>query len=230
MENYIADFANNIKEANKKLTYENEALREENIKLKEHIKVLEKNEYVEELEFNIKTLQESLQNERKTQQILKNDVESLSRRLDEFLALFATYVNDDTQDIYQLNGDKSLMFGVNIDSTFLKNSTLKAISNYLAILKCNNVQQFQINDFTTQKKSDIVLIGEVFADYVRLANITSKANIYGLVEVSQPDIINQNTISLRFCGNKDVSEEFKKFKQIYSKQLNLNETLDINAK
>lgn len=229
MENYLTDFTNNIKETNKKLVYENEMLREENIKLKEHIKVLEKNEYVEELEFNIKSLQESLQKERDAQQILKNDVENLSRRLDEFLALFATYISDEAQDIYNLNGDKSLMFGVNIDSAFLKNSTLKAISNYLNILKCTNIQQFTINDFKTQKKSDIVLIGEVFADYVRLANITNDANVYGLVEISQPDIINQNTISLRFYGNKDVSDEFKKFKQIYSKQLNLNETLDLES-
>lgn len=227
MENYLADLMSNLKENNKKLAYENEMLKEENIKLKEHIKVLEKNEYVEELEFNIKTLQESLQNERQTQAILKNDVENLSKRLDEFLALFATYISDETQDIYNLNGDKSLMFGVNIDSAFLKNSTSKAISNYLSILKCTNIQQFEINDFKTQKKSDIVLIGEVFADYVRLANITNDANIYGLVEISQPDIIHQNTIALRFYGNKDVSEEFKKFKQIYSKQLNLNETLDL---
>lgn len=225
MENYISDLTQNLKETNKKLLHENDALREENIKLSEHIKVLEKNEYIEELEANLATLQESLQNERKTAQILREDVENLSRRLDEFLALFATYINDDGTDIYKLNGDKTLMFGVNIDSAFLKSASLKAISNYLHILKCAHIQQFEISDFHTQKKSDIVLIGEVFADFVRLSNITNDANVYGLVEISQPDIINQSTIILRFYGNKDASDEFTKFKQIYSKQLNLNETL-----
>lgn len=219
MENYIANLTNDIKEANKKLLAENDALREENIKLKEHIKVLEKNEYVEELEFNIKSLREALQNERDSQKILREDLESLSSRLDEFLALFANYINDEEADGYNLIGDKSLMFGVNIDSEFIKSSNLKALRNYLNILKCNQIQHFEINDFSTQKKSDIVLIGEVFADFVRLANLTNDANIYGLVEITMPDIIHQNTIYLHFYGNKDISDEFTQFKEIYRSQL-----------
>lgn len=219
MENYIANLTNDIKEANKKLLAENDALREENIKLKEHIKVLEKNEYVEELEFNIKSLREALQNERDSQKILREDLESLSSRLDEFLALFANYINDEEADSLNLIGDKSLMFGVNIDSEFIKNSNLKALRNYLNILKCNQIQHFEIDDFSTQKKSDIVLIGEVFADFVRLANLTNDANIYGLVEITMPDIIHQNTIYLHFYGNKDISDEFMQFKEIYRSQL-----------
>lgn len=219
MENYIANLTNDIKEANKKLLAENDALREENIKLKEHIKVLEKNEYVEELEFNIKSLREALQNERDSQKILREDLESLSSRLDEFLALFANYINDEEADSLNLIGDKSLMFGVNIDSEFIKNSNLKALRNYLNILKCNQIQHFKIDDFSTQKKSDIVLIGEVFADFVRLANLTNDANICGLVEITMPDIFHQNTIYLHFYGNKDISDEFMQFKEIYRSQL-----------
>lgn len=219
MENYIANLTNDIKEANKKLLAENDALREENIKLKEHIKVLEKNEYVEELEFNIKSLREALQNERDSQKVLREDLESLSSRLDEFLALFANYISDEEADSLNLIGDKSLMFGVNIDSEFIKSSNLKALRNYLNILKCNQIQHFEINDFSTQKKSDIVLIGEVFADFVRLANLTNDANIYGLVEITMPDIIHQNTIYLHFYGNKDISDEFTQFKEIYRSQL-----------
>lgn len=219
MENYIANLTNDIKEANKKLIAENDALREENIKLKEHIKVLEKNEYVEELEFNIKSLREALQNERDSQKVLREDLESLSSRLDEFLALFANYINDEEADLLSLIGDKSLMFGVNIDSEFIKNSNLKALRNYLNILKCTMIQHFEIDDFSTQKKSDIVLIGEVFADFVRLANLTNDANIYGLVEITMPDIIHQNTIYLHFYGNKDISDEFMQFKEIYRSQL-----------
>lgn len=219
MENYLANLSNEIKEKNKELSTQNDYLREENLKLKEHIKVLEKNEYIEELEFNIKSLKEALQNERDKQAILKSDLESLSQRLDEFLALFANYISEDEGDIYNLLGDKSLMFGVNIDSTFIKNSTLKAIRNYLHILKCNQIQQFEVKDFSTQKKSDIVLIGEVFADFIRLSNITKDANIYGLVEISMPDI--SSTIMIRFYGNKDISEEFMQFRQIYSSQLSV---------
>ncbi len=219
MENYIANLTNDIKEANKKLVAENDTLREENIKLKEHIKVLEKNEYVEELEFNIKSLREALQNERDSQKILREDLESLSKRLDEFLALFANYISDEEADSFNLIGDKSLMFGVNIDSEFIKTSNLKALRNYLNILKCTTIQQFEINDFSTQKKSDIALIGEVFADFVRLANLTNDTNVYGLVEITMPDIINQNTIYLHFYGNKDISDEFAQFKQIYRSQL-----------
>ena len=219
MENYIANLTNDIKEANKKLLAENDALREENIKLKEHIKILEKNEYVEELEFNIKSLREALQNERDSQKVLREDLESLSSRLDEFLALFANYISDEEADSLNLIGDKSLMFGVNIDSEFIKSSNLKALRNYLNILKCNQIQHFEINDFSTQKKSDIVLIGEVFADFVRLANLTNDANIYGLVEITMPDIIHQNTIYLHFYGNKDISDEFTQFKEIYRSQL-----------
>ena len=222
MENYLTNLTNDIKEKNKELISQNDALRLENIKLKEHIKVLEKGEYIEELESNIATLKTALQNERDSQKILREDVESLSKRLDEFLALFANYVSEDEVDSYNLNGDKSLMFGVNIDSEFIKNSTLKAIRNYLNILKCNQIQSFEISDFSTQKKSDIVLIGEVFADFVRLANITKDANIYGIVEISMPDIIHQNTIAIRFYGNKDISEEFTQFRQIYSAQLKAN--------
>lgn len=221
MENYLTNLTNDIKEANKKLIAENDILREENIKLKEHIKVLEKNEYVEELEFNIKSLREALQNEHNSQKTLREDLESLSKRLDEFLALFATYINDEEADYYNLIGDKSLMFGVNIDSDFIKTSNLKALRNYLNILKCTQIQHFEINDFSTQKKSDIALIGEVFADFVRLANITNDTHIYGLVEITMPDIINQNTIYLHFYGNKDIGSEFSQFKQIYRTQLNV---------
>ncbi|MGX3010025.1 hypothetical protein ACWIUD_00475 [Helicobacter sp. 23-1044] len=229
MENYINDLTQNLKSTNKKLSAENDALREENIKLKEHIKVLEKNEYIDELESNLKTLQNALQDERETQQSLKENVENLSHRLDEFLALFATYIDDGAQDIYKLNGDKSLMFGVNIDSAFLQSSPLKTICNYLNILKCTQIQHFAIDDFHTQKKSDIALIGEVFADFVRLANITKEAHIYGLVEIAMPDIINQNTITISFYGNKDVSGEFAQFREIYSKQLNVKESLRMEA-
>lgn len=219
MENYLSNLTNDIKETNKKLSAENDALREENIRLKEHIKILEKSEYINELESNIKALNEALQSERDLQEVLRGDVESLSKRLDEFLALFANYISDDEVDFYNLIGDKSLMFGVNIDADFLQNSTIKAICNYLSMLKCTQIQHFEINDFSTQKKSDIVLIGEVFADLVRLANLTNEANIYGLVEITMPDVINQNTISLHFYGNKDISTEFTQFKQIYKSQL-----------
>lgn len=219
MENYIANLTNDIKEANKKLVAENDALREENIKLKEHIKVLEKNEYVEELEFNIKTLREALQNERDSQKILREDLESLSARLDEFLALFANYISDEEADSLNLIGDKSLMFGVNIDSEFIKKSDLRQIRNYLNILKCTVIQRFEIDDFSIHKKSDIALIGEVFADFVRLANLTNDAHIYGLVEITMPDIIHQNTIYLHFYGNKNISDEFEQFRQIYRTQL-----------
>ncbi|RDU65163.1 hypothetical protein [Helicobacter sp. MIT 14-3879] len=227
MENYLANLTNDLRESNKKLNYENQSLQEEIIKLKEHIKVLEKSDYIDELEFNIKTLQDALKNERQTQQILKNDVESLSKRLDEFLTLFATYINEDEENnIYKINNDKSLMFGVNIDSAFIKNSNPKAIRNYLNILKCNNIQNFIINDFQIQKKSDVILIGEVFADFIRLSNLNNEAHIYGLVEMSMPNVINQNAIAITFYGNKDIKEEFSKFKKIYSNQLNFKDSLE----
>lgn len=219
MENYLTNLTNDIKETNKKLIAENDALREENIRLKAHIDVLEKNEYVEELEFNIKSLREALESERGAQKILREDLESLSKRLDEFLALFANYISDDEADSFNLIGDKSLMFGVNIDSEFIKTSNLRALRNYLNILKCNKIQHFEISDFSTQKKSDIALIGEVFADFVRLANLTNDAHIYGIIEITMPDIIHQNTIYLHFYGNKDIADEFEQFKGIYKSQL-----------
>lgn len=226
MENYLANLTNDLKESNKKLYYENQNLQEEVIKLRERIKVLDKSEYIDELEFNIASLKEALKNERESQKILREDVESLSKRLDEFLALFATYISDEENESYKLGNDKSLMFGVNIDSSFIINSSLKAIKNYLNILKCDNIQHFIINDFHTNKKSDIILIGEVFADFIRLSNLHSNKHIYGLVEISMPDILNQNAISIRFYGNKDIEEEFAKFKKIYSSKLNFKDSLE----
>lgn len=220
MDKYTSDITNNLRDVNKKLNHQNLNLKEENLKLKEHIKVLEDNDYISDLEHSVKTLRELLEVEREMQANLKEDVKNLSSRLDEFLALFANYIDDENKIALELNGDKDLIFGVNIDSAFLKNSSLKIIQNYLSILKCNKIQSFIINDFSTTKKSDIILIGEVFADYVRLANIHSDFNVYGLVEISMPDVINPQSILLKFFGNKDVENEFEKFKQIYSQQLN----------
>lgn len=207
MDSYLSNITNDLREVNK-------SLNRENIELKEQIS--NKDSYIKDLEDSILSLKGLLQTEREMEQKLKNDVEALSARLDEFLALFAEYVNDDRELEIELNGDKSLMFGVNIDSNFIANSTLKAIKNYLNILKCTNIQTFIINDFNTQKKSDIVLIGEVFADYVRLSNMNLNVNIYGLVEISMPDIINQNAISIKFYGNRDVTQEFNSFRKIYT--------------
>ncbi|MDE6885840.1 MAG: hypothetical protein K2P17_02180 [Helicobacteraceae bacterium] len=207
MDSYLSNITNDLREVNK-------SLNRENIELKEQIS--NKDSYIKDLEDSILSLKGLLQTEREMEQKLKNDVEVLSARLDEFLALFAEYINDDRELEIELNGDKNLMFGVNIDSNFIANSTLKAIKNYLNILKCTNIQTFVINDFNTQKKSDIILIGEVFADYVRLSNMNLNVNIYGLVEISMPDIINQNAISIKFYGNRDVTQEFNSFRKIYT--------------
>lgn len=226
MENYLVTITNDLRDNNKRLQHENKTLQQEVLKLKERIKVLENSDYVSELESNISMLKNTLKNERDSQKKLKDDVEILSKRLDEFLALFSTYINDsENNDIYDINDDKSLLFGVNIDSSFIQNSTIKAIKNYLSILKCNNVQTFSINDFSTNKKSDIILIGEVFADYIRLSNLANDINVYGLLEISMPNIFEQNAISIKFYGNKDVENDFIKFKKIYSRELNLKDSI-----
>ncbi|RAX55171.1 hypothetical protein CCY99_00290 [Helicobacter sp. 16-1353] len=226
MEDYLVTITNDLKDNNKKLQYENEALKQEILKLKEHIKVLENSDYINELESNVDSLKTMLKNERDSQKKLRDDVNMLSQRLDEFLALFSTYINDnEDNDIYDINDDKSLLFGINIDSGFIQNATIKSIKNYLSILKCNNIQTFTINDFSTNKKSDIILIGEVFADYIRLSNLANDINIYGLVEMSMPNIFEQNAISIKFYGNKNIEEDFIKFKKIYSRELNLKDSI-----
>lgn len=228
MEDYLVTITNDLKKHNRELQHKNDALQQEILKLKEHIKVLENSDYINELESNLALLKTALKTERDSQKKLKDDVKILSTRLDEFLALFSTYINDgddSINNIYDIGDDKSLLFGVNIDLDFIQNSTIKTIKNYLSILKCNNIQTFVINDFSTNKKSDIILIGEVFADYIRLSNLANDVNIYGIIEISMPNIFEQNAISIKFYGNKNIENDFIKFKKIYSKELNLKDSI-----
>ena len=222
MEDYLVTITNDLKETNKKLKEENQCLKDEIITLKNELQTLNKKEYIQELESTINTLQVELASKTESQESLKRDVEFLRNRFDDFIELFAECINENETNKYDINDDKSLLFGVNIDSRFIYTATQKALKNYLSILKCNYIQQFIISDFKPTQKSDIVLIGEVFADYIRLSNISSKEKIYGLVEIG---LLNNNDIQIKFYGNQNIEESFEKKKKIYSKELNLNETI-----
>lgn len=221
MEDYLATITNELKENNKKLKQENQTLREEILSLNEQIKSLNNDDYVQELESIIDTLRAELDSKRASQEKLKTDIKYLSTKFDDFIELFAEYIDEDDTNSYDIGNDKSLIFGVNIDPKFISSATQKALKNYLAILRCNNIQSFVIDDFKPTQKDDIMLIGEVFADYVRLSNITNKDKIYGLVKMS----VNDNAIQIKFYGNRDIENDFEKFKKIYSKELNLSEAI-----
>lgn len=222
MEDYLVTITNELKETNKKLKEENELLKEEIIKLNKKLQSLNNEKYIQELESTINTLKTELESKRESQELLKKDVEFLRSRFDDFIELFAEYINEDEANKYDINDDKDLIFGVNIDSRFIASASKKAIKNYLTILKCDSIQNFSINDFKPTQKSDIVLLGEVFADYIRLSHISNKDKIYGLVEINTS---NNNDIQIKFYGNQDIKESFEKFKKIYSKELNLSEAI-----
>lgn len=228
MEDYLVTITNDLKQTNKSLSRENDNLRQEVIKLKEYIKLLENSDYVRELESTITTLQTKLATEQESYQKLKNDVEILGARLDDFLALFANHIDNEENRDYEISDDKSLLFGVNLDSHFIQNASSKAIKNYLYVLKCNQIQNFEISDFSTIKESELHLIGEVFADYIRLSHLANNSHIYGLIEMSIPNIFEQNTITIKFYGNKNIENDFVKFKKIYSKELKLENSILLN--
>lgn len=225
VKDYLEKITSDLKDTNKRLVRENEALAQEVLKLKEYIKLLENSEYVGELEARVSELESKLKREQASYGNLKGEVEALGEQLDSFLALFANHIDSANSDEIDISEDRSLLFGVNLDSNLIQNATIKALKNYLYILKCNKIQIFNLNDFYTDKKSDIVLIGEVFADYIRLAHLTKNSNIYGLVEISMPDMFAPHSIRVKFYGNKDIKSDFAKFKQIYSKELKLENTV-----
>ncbi len=222
MEDYLVTITNELKESNKKLKEENQSLRDEITTLKKKLQAIDNQAYIKELESTINVLQTELISKTKSQETIKHDIEFLRDRFDGFIELFVECISDNAANKYDISDDKSLIFGVNIDSKFINTATQKALSNYLSILKCDNIQNFIITDFKPKQKSDIRLIGEVFADYIRLSNITNEEKIYGLVEVR---LSNNDNMQIKFYGNKNIEENFKKFKKIYSKELNLNETI-----
>lgn len=222
MEDYLITITNELKENNKKLKEENQSLRDEIAILKKELQTIDNQGYIKELESTINALQTELISKAKSQETLKHDIEFLRNRFDGFIELFVECISDNTANKYDISDDKSLIFGVNIDSKFINTATKKALSNYLSILKCNNIQNFIITDFKPKQKSDIRLIGEVFADYIRLSNITNEEKIYGLVDIKS---LNNDNIQIKFYGNKNIEENFKKFQKIYSKELNLNEAI-----
>lgn len=231
MQDLVANITENLKDANRALQQENLALKAELAKLQEYIKVVENSDYTQELEERIAGLVEQLRLERESQKKIREDVEAMSRQLDELLVKFSTYfVDDETRRIYDLEEDRSLTFAINIDSKIIQNLKLEEIKNYLAALKCTKIGRFLIRDISTQKKSDLTLIGETFADYVRLANQVKGDLVIGLVQITMPDIFTQNAIVLRFYGNKNVSEDFEKFKQIYRKELRFEEMPEDSAR
>lgn len=114
----------------------------------------------------------------------------------------------------ELQNDKELLFGINIKQEFLSQSSASTIKYYLFACQCNVREEFEITNLKIDTKEQLALVGEAFAQYVRLASLSEGHDIQGIIEALSGTIIDPPV--LKYYGDKTAARYFHDFVLAYS--------------
>lgn len=116
----------------------------------------------------------------------------------------------------ELQNDKELLFGINIKQEFLRQSSVNTIKYYLFACECRVKEEFEVKNLRIETKDQLALVGEAFAQYVRLTSLSDGESLQGIVEVLSGTIIDPPV--LKYYGDKSIRCYFEEFVAIYSQQ------------
>ncbi|RAX58838.1 hypothetical protein CCZ01_01185 [Helicobacter monodelphidis] len=107
--------------------------------------------------------------------------------------------------------DKELLFGINIKENFLQQSSANTIKYYLFACECHIHEEFEIKSLKLQNKKQLALVGETFAQFVRLHALNKNEEIQGIIEMLSGTMLDLPI--LKFYGDKSVKQYFTDFMQ-----------------
>lgn len=156
------------------------------------------NKKIEKLNQSVNTLLEFLVDTEK-----QNDKNQIS--LQEYLKSF------------NIKAQKNLIFGINIEQKFIKNSSIPTIQYHLFQNSCFIQEKISLYGLISKTKKDLTTIGQTFCKYIELCFKKKKESICGIVYITQ---INEE-IFLDYYGDKNIQEDTQNFIKIYMQEESL---------
>ncbi len=151
-------------------------------------------------------------------------IEKLNKNIDHLLSFL---INDGQENhhislqeylkSFSIKSPKNLIFGINLEQKFIKNSSIPTIQYYLFQHNCFIQKKISLYGLVSKTKRDLTTIGQTFCKYIELCFKKKQEKIKGLIYITQ---INQ-TIFLDFYGNKDIEQESQDFIKLYTQEESL---------
>ncbi|WP_158654727.1 MULTISPECIES: hypothetical protein [unclassified Helicobacter] len=122
---------------------------------------------------------------------------------------------------FNIKSQKDLIFGINIEQKFIKNSSIPTLQYHLYQNNCFIQEKIPLYGLISKTKRDLLTIGKTFYKYIELCFKKKKEEIIGIIYLTQVD----KEIFLDYYGNKDIQEESQNFIKIYMQEESLENLL-----
>jgi len=238
-QNYLLSMIEKLKESNEKLTKESGEIKSENTQLRTEVQhtikkmdVMRKE--MERLQQLVYQKDEIIKERDVTIEQINQDIERFSGQIDELIGALVGIAQQDGAVMPQssseffsevvLSNDKELLFGINIEQEFLRQNSQNTILYYLYACDCRIKEEFEVRNLHIRSKNDLALVGEAFADFVRVASLSGSVVLQGVIEIAPATILDNPTI--RYYGNKSINDYFEEFVCVYSDQCSTEEILN----
>ncbi len=204
------NFNNNKEQLLQNLQQENELLKQHNQSLL--LQITQMQEEMEQKDVLLKEMKQNLEYmSSSADKMMHSFMENTNTLLPEQkMPLSAHFLQS-----LELQNDKELLFGINIKQEFLLQSSVNTIKYYLFASQCHIKEEFEVHNLHIQTKEQLALVGEAFAQYVKLNALNEKNNLQGIVEILSGTIIDPPI--LKYYGDKSVERYFNEFVSLYSK-------------
>lgn len=231
-QNYLLSISEELKHANEKLKKENLDLKSENLHLQTELdlaikKIQSMKNYTLELEAELNNTKVEIEQKNVALEQVNEDIDRFSSQVDELIGLIMGLEMEKQEGVYpqssmeflqdvELQNDKDLIFGINIKQEFLQNNSANTIKYYLFACECKIRESFEVINLQIRSKEDLALVGEAFAQYVRVASLSKGESLQGFVEILPATILDNPII--RYYGSVSVTDYFDEFVRVYSHQ------------
>lgn len=118
---------------------------------------------------------------------------------------------------FNIKTEKNLIFGINIEQKFIKNSSIPTIQYYLYKNHCFLQKKFSLYGLIPKNKKDLITIGQTFYKYIELCFKKKQKEIIGICYLSTYE----DQIYIDYYGNQDIEAEFEDFIKLYTKEESL---------
>lgn len=122
---------------------------------------------------------------------------------------------------FNIKSQKDLIFGINIEQKFIKNSSIPTLQYHLYQNNCFIQEKIPLYGLLSKTKKDLITIGKTFYKYIELCFKKKKEEIIGIIYLTQID----KEIFLDYYGDKSIQEETQNFIKVYMQEESLENLL-----
>ncbi|MCE3038704.1 hypothetical protein [Helicobacter anatolicus] len=122
---------------------------------------------------------------------------------------------------FNFKTEKNLIFGINIEQKFIKESSIPTLQYYLYKNNCFLQKKFSLYGLIPKNKKDLITIGQTFHKYIELCFKKKQEEIIGICYISTIE----EQIYIDYYGNQDIELEFEDFIKLYTKEESLENLL-----